>query len=210
MVLPTVSAVFGAVTAVLHPYCAAQFYGTKEPTAIILPDLRNLSSSERNSLVTGRYNLTSEYNLQMTTDVVGTFQLCILKNLRLFSKVSACLHISTAMQLQRYVVCSPGMRPDCLPGSIVEHYFGLSLWHRDESTVIYVVLDIESNTIIGKILTNPTTTLASIWYDVLHCPSYVHLNIFLIVCGLLFCICGVGALAFGGSWSGHLHCRLKR
>ena len=170
------------------PFCDALYFGTKEPTTYVLPDLRNLSLSEWNCLRIGNYKLSSEYYLQLTENVPPIIKLCILK--RFFTRVSACVEIGTS--LENNWICSPDMRPDCLPSAIVDHYFGLSLWYEDVSTIEYTIVDVDSSAIFGRHLNNTTATLSSIWYDMLGCQVFVNLTIAVIFFGSLTLICCLG------------------
>lgn len=215
LLLPALSVISGPTFAALNPYCDAQVFGKKEPTAIniTLPDLHHLSQKERILLVTGSYKLSSEYNLKMIQDGVGMIKLCVSK--RHFTTVSACFEIGS--DLEQVVICGPDMRPDCLPGSIVEHYVGASFWYQDNSTVIYIILDIDSSVLSGFVITNMTKTLSSCWYDTLRCQDYVHLQVLTIVAGVLgfscclvlsFCCLGV-SICFS-TWVCHQRHKQKR
>ena len=177
--------VCGVTITATYPHCAALYFGTEKPNTITLPDLRNLSSSEWNSLLAGRYKLSRKYKLKLTEDT-GIYSLCVLK--RHFTHVSACVEIGTVEELQLHVICGPDMRPDCLPSATVGEYFGLSLWKQEESTVEYTVVNVDSSEIGGWNVTNVTTTLSSIWLDVLDCQSAVTWIMALIGSGILFCI----------------------
>ena len=191
LVLPIILIGSGCVTAVLHPYCVRQMFGTQEPTAITLPDLRSLSQNERGLLLTGLYNISNEYNLKMTTDNVGMIRLCIVK--KYFTRESACFTIGT--NVESIVPCGPDMRPDCLPSAIIEHYFGASFWYRDYSSVLYIILDIDSSEGTGVNLTSTTVTFSTIWSTLLVCPLYTFLDAFFLVSGFLSFICGFGGVA---------------
>ena len=215
MLLLALSAVSGPTFAALHPYCDAQVFGKKEPTAIniTLPDLRHLSQKERALLMTGSYKLSSEYDLKMTQDGVGMNKLCILK--RHFTTVSACFELGS--DLEQVVICGPDMRPDCLPSAIVEHYVGASFWYQDNSTVIYIILDIDSSALSGIVITNTTTTLSSLWYDILGCQDYAHLQVLIIIAGVLgisCCLvlsaCCLGVPICFSMWVCHRHHKQKR
>ena len=172
-------------------YCDALYFGTEKPNSLILPDLRNLSLSEMKSLQEGRYKISSEYYLKRTEDYTGVISLCVLK--RYFTRVSACFEIGA--DVEQVVICGPDMRPDCLPGSIVAHYFGASLWLQNESTVVYAIVDVDSSERFGKELTNTTTTLSAMWYDVLtYCQVVVNLTIAVIFFGILAICCSVPCL----------------
>ena len=192
----------GGILVAALPYCDSLYFGTEEPMSLILPDLRHLSQKERALLMTGSYKLSSEYDLKMTQDGVGMNKLCILK--RHFTTVSACFELGS--DLEQVVICGPDMRPDCLPSAIVEHYVGASFWLRNESTVVYSIVDIDSSEIFERSLTNTTTTLSAAWYDVLtYCQDIVNLTIAIIFFGILMTICcsflclGCTLLCFGDS-----------
>lgn len=187
------------------PYCDALYFGTEEPNTVILPDLRNLSLSERTSLLEGRYELSTEYNLKVEKDTLEIFSLCILK--KYFSKVSACLAIGN--NVENVVICGPDMRPDCLPSSIVEHYFGFSLWVQEESTVLYAILNIDTSARAGRNLTNTATTLSALWYDVLGCQPFLNLTIAIIFFGFFGFICCFGC-AGCCLWTVCLYRKLKQ
>ena len=189
------------------PYCDALYYGTEELHIVSLPDLRNLSLSESYSLLAGSYELSGEYNLKIEKDSVGRFSLCVLK--RYFSKDSACLPLGTH-DVEEVVICGPDMRADCLPSAIVEHYFGLSLWYQEESTVVYFILDIDTGARGGKNLTNTATTLSAVWYEMLvECKVVVNLTIAVIFFGVLLCGCCFGCAAFCPRGC-YLYCKAKR
>ena len=190
MVIIILFLIFGVSIVASYPHCDALYFGTEEPNAFILPDLRNLSLSEQISLLAGSYKVSNEYNLKLTQGNFGVISLCVLK--RHFTQVSACVKIGTPNQLQHHVICGPDMRPDCLPGSIVEHYLGLSLWYQEESTVVYTVVDVDSGKIGGRNITNTTATLSSIWYGVLDCQVFVNLTIAVIFFGSMIIICCLG------------------
>ena len=183
-----------------YPICDALYFGTAEPRTIVLPDLHNLSLSERNSLLAGTYELSSKYNLQITVDLSRTFKLCVKK--RYFTKVSACMKIGTDLEMW---ICSPDMRPDCLPSAIVDHWFGVSLWYPDESTVVYTIVDIESSLITGRHVTNTTTTLSAVWKDLLGCQVFTNLTIAVIIFGSLIIICCLGC----AGWCLRICCKVK-
>ena len=165
-----------------YSYCNALYFESEDPNALNLPDLRNMSISERASLQEGSYKLSSDYSLKLTQDYLGVISLCVLK--KYHTRVSACFERGT--NLEEVVVCSPEMRPDCLPGSIVNHYFGVSLWYQNDSTVEYSVVDIDSSASYGKELTNTTTTLTAVWLYVLaYCEVTVEVTIALIIFGVL-------------------------
>lgn len=169
------------------PQCDALYFGTKEPNVVILPDLHNLSSSERNSLLAGTYKLSHEYNLKLLIEDRQLIKLCVTK--RDYTPVSACVDVGT--DIGNLWICSPDMRPDCLPSALVDHYFGLSLWYQEESTVMYTIVDIESSAISGKVVTNTTSTLSAVWYDVLGCQVFLKLTIAVIFNGsliLIYCL----------------------
>ena len=172
------------------PYCGALYFGIEEPNAFILPDLRNLSLSEQISLLAGSYKVSNKYNLKLTQGNFGVISLCVLK--RHFTRVSACVKIGTPKQLQHHVICGPDMRPDCLPGSIVGHYLGLSLWYEEESTVVYTAVNVDSSETVRRNLTDTSPTLSSIWYDVLDCQVFVNLTIAVIFFWSLIFICCLG------------------
>ena len=159
------------------------------PTVVTLPDLHNPSQLEE-ALHGGSYELSSEYDLKVTEDASHIINLCILK--KRFSRVSACLKIGVGQFL---LACDPDMRPDCLPSSIIEHFFGVSLWFPpelfNESKVIYSMVDIDSSEKYSRRLTN-TTTLSAVWYDVLSCHIFIELTIAVIICGIVIIICCLG------------------
>lgn len=175
----------GGIFASSEPYCKALYFDSEEPNAINLPDLRNLSSSERNSLRAGSYELSSEYYLKMTQYDLGIISLCIQK--KFFTTVSACFEIG--IDVEEVVICGADVRPDCLPGSIVDQYVGASLWFLNDSTVLYTILDIDSSAIFRKELTNTTTTLSALWYEILNCPYIINLTIAVMFFGILLFIC---------------------
>ena len=183
-----------------NPLCDGLYFGTEEPQIIVLPDLYNLSSSEWYSLLAGTYQLSSKYNLQITVDALSTYKLCITK--RYFTKVSACMKIGTDLEMW---ICSPDMRPDCLPSAIVDHWFGVSLWYPDESTVVYTIVDIESSLITGRHVTNTTTTLSAVWKDSFDCQVSTNLTIAVIFFGSLIFICCLGC----AGWCIWICCKAK-
>lgn len=197
----------GVILVASNSYCDALYFGNEELiNTVILPDLRNLSQSETYSLLAGRYKLSSEYYLKIEKDAVGIISLCLLK--RHFSKDSACLQMGT--DLESVVICSPDMRPDCLPSSIVEQYFGVSFWYPEKSTVFYAIVDFDSSAGAGKYLTNTTTTLSAVWYDLLAvCEVVVNLTIAVIFFGVLIFVCclGCAVCCLRGCC---LHCKEKR
>lgn len=170
----------------MNPYCSALFFGTEVPDTVDLPNLRNLSSSECQSLLTGGYRLSNEYNLKLTKDS-EVYSLCVVK--KHFTHVSACVEIGTTEQLQRHVICNPDMRPDCLPSAIVRHWFGLSLWYQEKFMVDYTVVDIDSSEISSLNLTNTTHSLSSVWLKALDCQDKKNWAIATIVLGVLLCFC---------------------
>ena len=178
----------GVVFLATYPLCSALYFGTEEPHIVVLPDLHNLSSPEWFSLLAGTYELTSKYNLQLTEDALHRVELCIIK--RYYTKVSACVEIGTGSE--NMWICTPDTRPDCLPSAVVDHWFGVSRWFLDESTVYYTVVDIDSSKIYGKVVTNTTTTLSAVWYDMLGCQIYMNLTIAVIFFGSLIFICCLG------------------
>ena len=208
LILIALFLVVGVIIIAHYPYCDALYFGTKEIHTVSLPDLRNLSQSELNSLLIGRYELSSEYNLGLEIDGVGIISLCILK--RYVSKESACLQIGTESNVEQIVICSPEIRADCLPSAIVEHYFGLSLWSQEESTVAYFVINIDTGARAGKNLTNTTTTLPAVWYELLGvCTVVVNVTIAVIFFGVLIFVCGFGCATFCLRGC-YLHCKEKR
>ena len=178
----------GVLILSLSPHCDGLYYGTEKPRTIVLPNLRNLSSSEWDSLQAGTYELSSEYNLQLIEDP-RTVKLCILK--KRFTLTSACIQVGTDME--NTWICTPDTRPDCLPSAVIDSYFGLSLWKQEESTVVYNIVDIETSEINKRTLTNTSTTLSSVWYDMIDCQHYIKLTISVVFFGFLFFIC-VGCL----------------
>ena len=182
--------IVGAIFLASFPHCDALYFGIEQPRTLILPDLNNLSSSEQISLLAGTYKLSSEYRLQLTRDAASLIKLCIIK--KYFSTVSACVDVGA---YPGYLwICSPDMRPDCLPSAIVDHYFGLSLWFQDESgsTVMYTIVNIDSSRIFGRDVTNTTSTLSDVWYDGLGCQVSLNLTIAVIFFGSLIFICCLG------------------
>ena len=189
-----------------QPYCDALYFGTEELHAVSLPDLRNLSPSERYSLLAGNYELSSEYYLKMEKDEAEIISLCVLK--RYFSKDSACLRIGT--DVESVVICGPDMRPNCLPSAILEHFFGLSLWYQEESIVSYSILNIDTSGRSWRYLSNTTTTLSAVWYELIgECKIVVNMTIAVISFGVLFSICCVGC-STGCLRVCCLHCKDKR
>ena len=182
--------IFGVGYAAEYSYCDALYFGTGIPNSLILPDLRNLSMSEVKSLQEGSYKLSSEYYLKRTVDYLGVISLCVQK--RYFTTVSACFEIGA--DVEQIVVCGPDMRPDCLPGAIVDHFFGASFWWQNDSTVVYSIVNIETSAIYGKTLTNTTTTLSAVWYDLLGCQVIVNMTIAAIFFGILAICCTVPCL----------------
>ena len=181
----------GSIIWAIHSHCAPLYFGTENPNTVTLPDLGNLSSSEYNSLLAGKYELSNEYNLKLTEDSLRVYSLCVMK--RHFTHVSACMEIGTDKQLQLHVICSPDMRPDCLSGAIVGHWFGLSLWDKEKGTVEYIVVDVDSSEINRWNLTNTTITLSSVWLDALDCRGIVGWTVATIIIPVFLCICGFGA-----------------
>ena len=172
------------------PQCEALYFGTKEPNIVTLPDLYNLSSSERNSLLKGTYKLSHEYNLKLLIEDRQLIELCVTKRdyTPVSAPVSACVDVGT--DLENLWICSPDMRPDCLPSALVDHYFGLSLWYQEESTVKYKIVDIDSGAIYERTLTNTTTSLSDVWFDVIKCQPLMNLTWAVIAFGcLLIAIC---------------------
>lgn len=168
------------------PQCDALYFGTKEPNIVTLPDLHNLSSSERNSLLAGTYKLSHEYNLKLLIEDRQLIELCVTK--RDYTPVSACVDVGT--DLGNLWICSIDMRPDCLPSALVDHYFGLPLWNKDESTVKYKIVDIDSGAIYERTLTNTTASLADLWFDMIKCQPLLNLTWAVIAFGcLLIAIC---------------------
>ena len=177
----------GVIIVAAVSYCDALYYGTGELHVIVLPNLHNLSSSEQDSLLGGTYELSSNYNLQLIIDPQAV-NLCILK--KHFTRTSPCIQVGTDME--NTWICTPDTRPDCLPSAIIDSYFGLSLWKQEESTVVYNIVDIEASEIYPKTLTNTTTTLSAVWYDLLDCQSFMNFTISVIIFGILFFICCLG------------------
>ena len=168
------------------PQCDALYFGAKKPNIVTLPNFHNLSSSERNSLLKGTYKLPSEYNLQLLIEDTHLIKLCVLK--RDYTTASACVLVGT--DLQNLWICSPDMRPDCLPSALVAHFFGLSLWYQEESTVKYKIVDIDSGAIYERTLTNTTTSLSDVWLDMIKCHPLMNLTWAVIAFGcLLIAIC---------------------
>ena len=185
------------------PQCDALYFGTKEPNVVILPDLHNLSSSERNSLLAGTYKLSHEYNLKLLIEDRQLIKLCVTK--RDYTPVSACVDVGT--DIGNLWICSPDMRPDCLPSALVDHYFGLSLWYQEESTVKYKIVDIDSGAIYERMLTNTTTSLSDVWFDVIKCQPLMNLTWAVIAFGCLLIICFLVCIV----WSLRICCqRWKR
>ena len=176
----------GSIIWAIHPHCAQLYFGTENPNTVALPNLSNLTSSECNSLLEGRYKLSDKYNLKLTEDSLRVYSLCVMK--RHFTHVSACMEIGTDEQLQLHVICGPDMRPDCLPGAIVGHWFGLSLWDKEKGTVEYMVVDIDSSEIGSWNLTDTAPSLSSIWFDALDCQGTVAWTI-AVVLGIFLSIC---------------------
>lgn len=175
----------GGIYLAIFPLCDTLQFGTEEPRTIVLPDLHNLSSSEQLSLLEGNYELSTKYNLKLAEDLEDV-KLCIIK--KYFTRISACIQVGTDME--NTWICTPDTRSDCLPSALVDHYFGLSLWKQEESTVVYNVVDIESSQIYERRLTNTTATLSTVWYTMLDCWSYMRLTEAVIVFGILFICCG--------------------
>lgn len=174
------------------PQCEALYFGTKEPNIVTLPDLHNLSSSERNSLLKGTYKLSHEYNLKLLIEDRQLIELCVTKRdyTPVSAPVSACVDVGT--DLENLWICSPDMRPDCLPSAIVDRFFGLSLWYQEESTVMYTIVNTDTGMISGKNVTNTTSTLSAVWYDGLGCQVFLKLTIAVIFFGSLTFICCLG------------------
>ena len=170
------------------PHCDALYFGIEQPHTLILPDLYNVSLSDGKSLLAGTYKLSSEYRLQVSRDAALMFKLCIIK--RYFTTVSACVDVGT--DPENLWICTPDMRPDCLPSAIVDHYFGLSLWYQDEFTVMYTIVNTDTGMISGKNVTNTTSTLSAVWYDGLGCQFFLKLTIAVIFFGSLIFICCLG------------------
>ena len=178
-----------------------------------LPDLRHLSQKERASLLTGSYKLSSKYNLKLEQDNFVVYSLCIVK--RYSTRVSVCLPIGS--NLEEVMICDPHMRADCLPSAIVQHYFGVSFWYQFNSTVMYIIADIDSSEIKGgRVITNMTTSLSALWYDTLGCQNYVHVQVLAIVAGALggfcclgFITCCLGIIAGYCCWLCHRYCKHK-
>ena len=189
------------------PQCDALYFGTKEPNVVILPDLHNLSSSERNSLLAGTYKLSHEYNLKLLIEDRQLIELCVTKRdyTPVSAPVSACVDVGT--DIGYLWICSPDMRPDCLPSALVDHYFGLSLWNKDESTVKYKIVDIDSGAIYERMLTNTTTSLSDVWFDMIKCQPLMNLTWAAIAFGCLLIICFLVCIV----WSLRICCqRWKR
>ena len=161
--------VISAIYAPHSLYCNGSVYRSEEPKILILPDLRNLSMSENNSLLAGSYEVSSKYSLKMET-ISGFISLCIVE--RNFTRVSACLEIGS--DVEQVVICGPDLRPDCLPSATASHYFGVSIWSQNDSTVVYTIVDIDTNSLLRKDITNTTSTLSSVWYELLNCQIEVN------------------------------------
>ena len=187
IILMTLFFAYGIVKMAAYPHCKDLYFRNEEPNVVTLPALHNSSSSKRNLLLAGRYHLSNEYSLKLTMDTFGDYSLCVMK--RHFTHVSACVEIGTDEQLQLHVICSPDMRPDCLPGAIVGHRFGLSLWDKEKGTVEYKVVDVDSSEINSWNLTNTTRSLSSLWLDALDCRSTVAWTKASIILGIFLCIC---------------------
>ena len=196
--------IVGVIFLAVYPHCDALYFGTEQPHTLILPNLYNLSLSDGKSLLAGNYKLSSEYRLQVSQDAALMFKLCIRK--RYFTTVSACVDVGT--DPENLWICSPDMRPDCLPSAIVDHFFGLSLWYQEESTVMYTIVDIESSMISGKNVTNTTSTLSAVWYDGLGCQVFLKLTIAVIFFGSLIFICCLGC-AGRCLWICRYYCKQK-
>ena len=203
----------GVLILALAGYCGGLFYGTVEPTVLNLPDLHNpgdLEDTIKIDLLRGSYELSSEYNLQLTESVPQIVQMCILKRHFSTASASACLEIGTKRSI---FICGPDMRPDCLPSSIFQHYFGVSLWFQpelfNESKVVYSMVDIDSGKRYARGLTNTTTTLSAVWYDVLGCQNYINLTIAVIIMGIVLFICCLGG-PFCCYWICCRRCKPKR
>ena len=173
----------GCSFALKFPFC----FGSEEPNTLAFPDLRNLSLADRKSLLQGYYFLSSEYRLKMIQYDSLAVDLCVIK--RQFSRVSACF---TIPNVKTIVICGPDMRPNCLPGSSVDHGVGATIvWPR---STMYTILNLESSMVFKRKLTD-VTTLSAVWYDVLGCHVVVKLTIAAIVFGVpLFICCLVACL----------------
>ena len=185
------------------PLCDALYFGTEEPHTIVLPDFRNLSSSELSSLLAGTYKISSKYRLQLKEDPLHIIKLCIRK--RQFTKVSACMDIGTNLEGLEMWICSPDTRPDCLPSAIVDHWFGVSLWFQERFIVAYAIMDIDSSAISGRHVTNTTTMLSDVWYDLFGCQVFTNLTIAVIFFGSLIIICCLGC----AGWCLRFCCKVK-
>ena len=129
--------------------------------------------------------------------------------------MSVCLLIGS--NLEEVMICDPRMRADCLPSAIVQHYFGVSFWYQFNSTVMYIIVDIDSSEKKGgRVITNTTTSLSALWYDTLGCQNYVHVQVLAIVAGVLggfcclgFLTCCLGIIAGYCCWLCHRYCKHK-
>ena len=183
---------FGTDFSKRNALCAGLYFGTVEPTAVILPDLHDPLQLEL-ALHTRSYEISSKYDLKVTKDNSRNIELCILK--KRFSRVSASLEVGID---QISLICDPEMRPDCPPSSIFGHYFGVSLWLpstlSNESKMAYIFVDIDSSERHAKWLTNMTTTfnLSTLWYDMLFCHLFIKLTIAVIVLDIVIVISCLG------------------
>ena len=155
-----------------YPHC---LLGFDSVDTFVLPDFRNLSKSESSELSSGHYPLPQKYFLRMVVNVDNErYRLCVLKNP---SDVgSACMQIG---HVNRSIPCNQTMRAECLPGAIIDSYFGISVWNMDQATVQYLFMEIPDNNgeVSSQNLTNTTNHLSDVWYRELGCQSIIAWDI---------------------------------
>ena len=158
-----------------YPQC---LLGFDSVDTFVLPDFRNLSKSESSELFNGEYPLPQEYFLGMiVNDYSCRYQLCVLKNPSDLSSNSACMRIG---HVNRSIPCNQSMRAECLPGAIIDSYFGISVWNMDQATVQYLFMEIPGNNngeVSSQNLTNTTNHLSDVWYRELGCQGVIAWDI---------------------------------
>ena len=124
----------------------------------------------------------------------GTPSLCVHHR----SSTNTTFTLQLATSTEDSPLCSPEQMPDCLPNSHVSFngtdYFGVSVWDQQNSTVLYVIVDIYSRITFQRNLTNAFFNLHDLWYNALKCKereltgTVATITLFLVVMIVVSCI----------------------
>ena len=177
-----------------YPHC---LLGFDSVDTFVLPDFRNLSKSESSELSSGHYPLPQKYFLRKVVNVDNErYRLCVLTNPSDFG--SACMPIG---HVNHSIPCNQDMRAECLPGAIVDSYFGISVWNLDQASVQYLIITtpkshFSSTDVSSQSLTDTTKHLSDVWYRALGCQGVIALDIStliaLVLAIIITCVVCVG------------------